>query len=482
MPFTPGDPWPSDTPGGAAPLAWGGYVRFWLLAEIAAGLPFTLGQHPNDRLNAGNALGDASVIAYQPDTPDPAALPTTGRLWADLSCDIVDVEIAAGSGTGHGILSKAEAGTLSVELYDPTGRYDPFNPSTPFALNGRSRLIPGVRVLAFCEIVSNPTATPATVIQVPLFSGTADRWSQEWAKEPSDRRGRMVATDFTKRLVKMDRAEQPPVGAGEAVITRLNRIADYFSFNRPTQWVTGGTRTLAATTLAQSAWELMNRAIDDELGYLWVIPSTAAAFGAGIVWTPREAWSDTSLPVIQLGCGGPGFFDIVTDATPLGFDADMLNTVAASRSGGTAQSASNPASVNRWGEKSHSRTDLGLADDTQAATWAQDLVNLSAFPRQALEQIKMQPQVAPNSWAAFASGILTPMFVLRRARVVYENDNFDYTVDVTVRAVGYTHRITADTWEVEWRTVSADVGAMAQTFHMGPDAFDRLDAGNVLAA
>jgi hypothetical protein len=481
MVWTPGQAWPSTTPGGAAPAAWSGYVRFWLLAEIAAGLPFTVGQHSNDRLNAGNVLGDASTVAL-----DSRALPVTDGLWVDLSCDAVDVQIRGGAGTAAGVLSNAEASTLEVELYDPTGKYDPLNPSTPFALGGQTRLVPGVRVVAFAEVVTDPAATPPTIRQYPLFVGTADRWSEAWDREPADRRGKMQATDFTKNLVKMDRDEQPPVGAGDTVLTRMNRIATYFGFNPPTQFGNPTVpRTLQATTLAQSAWEMLNRTVDDELGFLWIRPAfpVAGVVGNGIVYYTRDIWTSSPDPNLSLGCGGAGFYDIVTDAEPMAFDKTLINTVHAARAGGTTQNAANASSVRKWGEQSLQRTDLGLADDAQVAQWATDLVVVSAYPRNAIDRVVLRPDVAGAPWACWNDILLRAgNFVGGVTRVVYENDNFDYVVDVNVRKVGETHRITANEWEVEWRTVAADLAASTSTFHLGAHALDRLNAGNVLAA
>lgn len=487
MVFHPGDPWPSDTPGGVSHRAWGGYIRFWLMAAISGGFPFTAGPHQNDRLNAGNVLTDTSGFVGGRQV-DPQALPTTSGLWVDLTCDLVDCDIANGATSGAGILSKAEAGTLTATLYDPTGKYDPANPSSPFALNGRSRLVPGVPILAFCEIIRDPTAATVQVWQVPLFSGTADRWSEAWDREPSDRRGKLVATDFVKQLVKMNRAAQPPAGAGESVQSRLGRISTYYAFNGLTHYAVPpsaggeGTRTLQATTLAQSAWELINRAIDDDLGFVWWNPGMSTIYGAGGVWVSRESWSYVAagFPKPLLGCGGAGFLDIVTEAIPMAFDAQLVNAAYASRSGGTSQSARNTASINRWGEQSVSRSDLGLNDDPQVATWAQDLVNLEANPRGALERVTLIPAVAPQSWDAWRQ-VLPPSIVTGPLRVVYENESFDYVADVTVRNVGYEYHIAADDWSVVLHTVSANMASGANTLHAGPHALDRLDAGNVAA-
>ena len=482
MPFLPGDPWPPQyggtlTPGGVAHPAWGGYIRFWLLVEIAEGNPFHLGAHTNDKLDAGNVMAAS--------TPGVMTMPGTSQLWVDVTCDCIDVEMSAGSGPTAGILTKAEAGTLTATLYDPTGKYDPLNPNSPYALGGRTRLLPGCRVLAFAEIIMDPTAANPVARQRLLFSGTADSFQENWDREPGDRKCILRATDFTKNMVKLDRDEQPPVGANEAPWARLNRISDYFGIARPTQRVPSGitaaNRPLLATTLAQSAWEMVNRTMDDELGYLYFLPNatTGALPGSGMVWYTRDWWTYNPPPTLQLGCGGAGFYDVVTDATPAAYDAGTINVVTAARAGGVSQVARNGTSVTRLGELSYNRTDLGLATDGFVALWAVDLVNLSAFPRATIDRMTMQPGIAPNSWQSWWD--TTAVVPMNTARVVYESPRFDYVVDANVRMMGRTHKITVDGWELEWRTISADIGSGGSPFTMGAHAFDRLDSGNLMA-
>ena len=153
----------------------------------------------------------------------------------------------------------------------------------------------------------------------------------------------------------------------------------YFNLRGPLEQVgVASDVTLQATTLAQSAWELLNRTIDDELGYLHVLPDGT------LRWWTRNVWqSGAPAPVVTLGCApGVDAWDIATDS-PLGTDASLLvNAVYASRSGGTQQVARSSDSVAAHGgiESTVTRTDLGLGDDAQVGTWAQTLVTLFAFP------------------------------------------------------------------------------------------------------
>lgn len=459
MPFVPGDPWPG-TPGGSIPAGWSGYLRFYLRAAIASGRPFTMGDDPNCRLDAGNSM------AY---FGQPAEGEST---WADLSCDCTDVQIKGGSSSTSGILSKAEAGTLVAELWDPESKYDPLNPDSPFVLAGSTRLGPGIPVEAFAEVINNPAAATPTVTKRPLFTGTADRWSQPWTREESERFGRLEATDATKLFVKMNKPEQPAQGQGELAMQRISRIVTYYGWqgviwNPPTYTVD----PLQGTTLAASAWELLNRTLDDQIGMIYVTRD------GRLRWTARNQWTARTTPVASFGCG-PGLFDIVTEAIPQTFDAALLNTVSAANTGGNAQTATSSSSVARFGEQSYKRTDLGMLNDTAAAAWALFVIGISAYPQTGLELIRLQPDAAPSPWIAW-NAALGLEYVTDIIRVLWEAAG--YTADVQARIVGHSYKIDAEAFEVEWRLVGSSLVTGPGTFHMGPHANAALDSGFVLA-
>ena len=110
--------------GGASSPSWGGYVRLYVRAAIAAGRPFTIGPHTNDRLDAGNVL---SAGASRDDA---------GRLWIDLSCDVTNLQIVSGASSSTGILTQADAATVQIDLLDPEGHP---RSDEPGLLRGRSR-------------------------------------------------------------------------------------------------------------------------------------------------------------------------------------------------------------------------------------------------------------------------------------------------------------------------------------------------------
>jgi hypothetical protein len=476
-PWTPGMPWPSGTAGGAAAPSWGGYVRLLVRAGLAPGRTFHMGAHNLDRLDAGNVLGGGAI--------GPSAAATAAdRLWVDMSCDITEVEIGGGSTSSQGIFAKADASTLTATLADPTAKYDPLNTGGPFSYGGRSRLVPGVPVEAFAEVVDGPTGTWQ---RFPIFTGTADSWGEDWTPNPRERVARLIATDATKTWARYDRPEQPPAGAGDTVAARINRIVTFFGWPGVVEAPPGGSsRTLQATTLAQPGWELLNRTVDDELGAIYLTAD------GHLRWLNRETWSTANLPppVLALGCAtlppptpplAIPVHDVLIDATPTNLDLQMRNDVNASRAGGTMQHVANASSVETYGAYQFQRTDLGLADDTQVAGWATRVVELYAYPQVGLDDVTLVPAADPASWdvweAVLALDLFTDLVRIRWA----PPDLPDHLVDGLVRVVGFDHRINRGHWEVTWQLLATrSLSISGSIFTMGAHANDRLDTNYVM--
>lgn len=428
-----------------------------------------MGVHPDDRLDAGNVLGGGA-------TQLAGKAGVANSLWIDLTCDTIDAEIQGGASGGAGIFSKADAATISVTLTDPSGKYDPLNGNSPYAYGGHSRLVPGVPVEAFTEVVNGDDGTWQRHY---LFVGTADSWGEDWTPKPSERTCQLLATDITKQFVRMDRPEQSPVGQGDNVGQRIHRLVDFFDWPGEVVDPPGGSSIiLQATTLAQPAWELLNRTTDDEIGYLYFDTQ------GRLVWVNRAAWSEATDPVIDFGCpyisGGTGF-DVLTDAAPSTLDLQMRNTVYASRAGGTMQQAFSQASIDRYGSYEYKRTDLGISSDAQVADWAEFVVVLYSFPQISLSDVTMQPSLDERSWEVWA-GVLGITMVTDLVSIKWAPpDRPEDLIHAVSRVVGYSHRISRGQWEIQWQLVAASaLGFSGSVFHMGAHAQDRLDSGFVL--
>jgi hypothetical protein len=487
-PWDPSKPWPGSEGGASSPY-WGGYVRLWIRAALEAGRPFTAGPHANDRLDDGNVLagGEAMRAELVPTTLDaelyeelgtldvPETHAPVDRLWHDLSCDVLDVEIAGGSTSSQGIFSQADAATCVVTLADPLGIYDPIVPGGPFAYGGRSRLVPGTPVEVWAEVVNGDDGTITTHW---IFTGTADSWGEDWTPNPRERQAKLVATDETKRFIRYDRPEAAPVGANEKTGARVQRIVTYFDWRGPIiAPASGGTVTLQETTLSDNAWEQLRKTLDDELGYIHVT-STGA-----LRWLDRNVWTTLPDPVLVLGCDDldPAYRDVLLDVSPSTLDRQMRNEIYAQREGGAVTTTSSASSIARFGAYDYKRTDLRLATDAQVHDWANLVLQFYAYPQIGLEDATIRPAIDARSWEVWNSA-LELQYVSDLVRIVWAPPDLpDRVIDMRSRVVGQTHKITRRSWEMKLQLIDAIALAFAgAVFTAGPHANDRLDAGFVL--
>ena len=480
MSVLPPEPWPG-TPGGAWSPDWGPYIRVYVWAAIAGGTTLKWGPDPADRLSAGNLYGGTS-----PSPPGGAG----GRLWYDLTCDVLSVDTSLGADQADGPITKPQAGTATIVLRDPSRKYDPLNPSSPFQVAGETRLGPGTAIKVWAEVVSPNGATdlatealdqlvteagdqlvteaplPSVVIGVyPLHTGTVDTWSEEWEANPIKRRAQVVSSDAVKELVALDRGEQPPAGAGDTTDQRVQRILTYYGWTG-TRVLNSSAVTLQATTMAQSAWELLGRTADDEIGLVYIDP------GGVLRFYTRDVWSTMAGPAIAIGCSpsAPSAWDIALDAVVQSAGFYFANAIYATRTGGTQQTATSAESILRYTERGLKRTDLGLASDPQAATWASFLLGIIAWPRARIQSVTVRPGIDYASW----SDVLNLDIMADRIAVFWQPPDATETVDATGRLIGVQHRISRHTWDVDLHMALAD--SLGRTLHWGPHPWDRLSS------
>jgi hypothetical protein len=449
--MAPPDPWPG-TAGGAYSPNWGGDVKLYVWAGIFAGSTMQWGVAPTDRLDAGNVWGGGA--------PTPA--PPAGRLWVDVSCDVLTVETNVGGNASDGAIAQAEAGTCTVTLTDPTRKYDPTNPNSPYQYGGQTRLGPGTALWVFAERWNGTAIT-----QYRLFTGSVDTWAEDWQLHPSDRRASIVASDATKDLVSLDYGEQPAVGAGDTVDSRISRVLSYYGWTG-SKSLDVSTNTLQATTLAQSAWELIGRAAEDELGFAYLDQLGTLQF------RNRATWSSRPDPVLTVGCKpSTTAYDTMVTGDVDAASLNIINAAYATNVGGTQQVARSETSISRYGLHSYKRTDLGLQTDVQAGAWAVFLVSLQATPRPQLDSLSIVPLFDPTIWPT----LLSLRLVQDRVRVLWSPPDMSVTTEFIGRAVGVSHSISRGFWTVGLQLAQADI--YANVMHWGAHALDKLNVGNV---
>lgn len=452
---SPPDPWPG-TAGGAYSPHWGGDIRLYVWAAILTGTTMKWGPSASDNLDHGYVWGKSTTTrAAIADLPN--------RLWVDISCDVTELETSLGGARADGAIAHAEAGTATVRLADPERIYDPTNPDSPFQYQGVTRLAPGTPLIVFAEWWNGSAIT-----QFRILTGTVDSWDEPWELHPEKRTAEVQASDAIKDLVKRDYGATASVGAGDTVDARIARILTYYGWTGPSV-LNPSTNTLQATTMAQSAWELIGRATGDEIGYTYL------DYDGTLRFKNRDTWTTSAEPALIVGCSPdqPASFDSVIEANGLAASLNISNAVYASVTGGTIQAATNQTSIDRYGIMSYKRTDLGLQNDTQAAEWAAYLVSLQSWPRAQLDSVTLLPAFTPGLWPK----LLALKLITDRIQVLWTPPDASFTTEVTGRTLRVTHTVNRNRWEVGIGLVLADI--VTSVMHWGTHPKDKLTAGNV---
>lgn len=226
---------------------------------------------PNVRPVFQVAVGDVDVVTgqarYDADRYDEAPDATYAGLdaeWTDAGCDVIDAETWLGRQRS---LDVFDVGTATVTVTNPAGMWDyPPVQVTPLTIRPGRQARVGVIV---------DDAPPAWLWHGWIDVTTPSYW-------PSGRS--TVAVQCVCAKGEFGRVDVPrvaaPVGAGETVVARMNRLADVAEFPEHRRAFDGSGVTLVATSLGGRAGELADTAaksaggdvFGDETGMLRYVP------------------------------------------------------------------------------------------------------------------------------------------------------------------------------------------------------------------
>lgn len=287
----------------------------------------------------------------------------TGRLGpafagTDISADVLGVTSRRGRSADSG---QFPAATMSVLLDDDDGKYNSDNLSGLYVSSGRSLVTP--MVVVRCRVVHNGTT-------YALNQVFADSWDPSYTK--GEAFSMMTGTDGFKVLTRYEpAAASAPVGAGETTGARIGRWANLAGWSSVDRSIDTGESTLAATTLATTPLAGIQATAVAEHGYAYM-----SADGK-LVFRDRHSRSEDTRSVTSQATFGEERASSELHYNTIGFSRDdetIINTVSATRDGGTAQTALNSTSVGRFLTRSENASGLPLETDTETARWAEWLV------------------------------------------------------------------------------------------------------------
>lgn len=365
-------------------------VAVW--AGAGAALPSLIWDHPTQGTWDNNAwAGDAMGEGF----------------WTDLSDFAEAVSIRSGR---RRALESFAATRLTVRLDNSDRRFDPTNLNGPYVVGPYSAIVPGRPVRVVAEWGGRDW---------PLAFVTADGWPVTWSHEVSTTT--LGGTDAFKVLAGFDPLEVSPVGAGERSGARINRILDNAGWSAARD-IDEGDSTLQATNLSANALSELKLTADSELGEVYVAPDGKITFrertyridgdrSSTVQFTFGDGGTSTIVgtPYGEGGYGegpyGGGTYTTVelpyADLVAAYDDETIRNRADIARVGGTVQTAIDGEAIARYTlgvPATHTRTDLVLQTDTDAANYARTIVARHAVGELRFDSMTLLPDGDDALW------------------------------------------------------------------------------------
>jgi len=320
--------------------------------------------------------------------------------YSDLSSWVRSGSVTRPVTRQQGPLYSYPQATMSVVLNNADGRFDPNNlgPAAPYVAAGQTELraIVPIRLRAIWNGIS-----------YPLFDGFTDAWTDDGANYAGRYAETTVeATDAQKVLQGLHLTPLgSAVGAGETTDARINRIlteAGWYTGNGRRQLAPGDSQ-MQGTILGDTPWNLMQLAVDSEIGELYINGSGVVVFRnrQGILQdtrstVPQAVFGDAAGSAQAAGTEVP--YRQVTRARD---DTTVSNDVQATRAGSTnMQEAFSQAMIDKYlFARTYQRTDLLLTSDSETMNWAQWVLYVAKNDEDRFDQLVIFPLRDPvNLW------------------------------------------------------------------------------------
>lgn len=366
---------------------------------------------------------DASLI-YEDDVAYNVSRSYSGvSPFVDITSSVRSVTISRGRSSQ--VYDRFDAGTCTIELADFNSDFMPDNPNS----------VHYPRVTAMRPVRISATWEGDTFY---LFRGYVDKWDIEWEPDENYARVRIIASDLTKVLAKLDTDIDGL--DGDTPKGRIDAMLDVHNIPIGFRVLDTGTVTLLQdVTDRRPLWTTMQAIETAEAGSLFVD-------GRGrIVFKDRTNSNPTGagLSISDTG-GSTASYSAITVSVD---DELLYNFVSVTiASVGTEQTVGDSDSEEEFQRRSLILTDVLLETDAQALALAQHLLAVLKTPGLRVDSVTI-PTFASNynAYTALATDLLDPVTVTRSAPG-------GATLTKSLFVVGVEHRIEPKIWETTFST------------------------------
>ena len=339
--------------------------------------------------------------------------------WDDISDQVRGMEWVRGSDEIYG---RPRVGRIRLSVDDQDGSLD------PWAAPAAQYLAPGTILRAGIVSPSGIVDTDyGTVRWLPQWTGIVESWTPQISS--ADAADRWVEISLAETTRDLSQIEEPalssPVGSGEGADSRVQRLLTAAGWrygylleaqnlvtapttSYPLQSTVMTQNRISETYVSADSSDTVFRSLRDGRGSL-----TSSEYFGDVGNVDREAfplvltsWDTQGLgrsPLLLLDVGdgtttGIGFDHVTVAYRPETFrsqaqDLEIANSVTIQRVGGTAQTFTQVASVNRFGLRTYQRNDYLNTTDTIPLQLAEAI-----SIRQALTTLRLDA-VTIDTWA-----------------------------------------------------------------------------------
>ena len=364
------------------------------------------------------------------------------NILADSAAVIVDVSDVINSITTqrgrNALADQFQPGTMTLRIVDQNGDFNPQNTSSPYY----TYLTPMKKVQI--------TATYSGVTY-PIFAGFITSYVTTYPKE-----GDQIAYTTIQAVDAFQLANNAQIStvtgatAGDLSGTRINQILDQISWPATMRDVDAGLTTMQADLgTFRTSLAAMQTVTDSEYGALYVNGSGSFVF------------QDRSVTAGSIGGTPTTFADngtgiIYAEASWILNDVLIYNKATITRTGGSAQVASNQASIDKYFLQSYYLDGLLMQTDAVALDYAQAYVASRAETSIRCDSVLLD-LYTPNYDTGIIAALNLEFFDPIKVITTQPGGS---TIEKTLQIFGTRNVITPNSWKVQFTTLEPVIDAL----------------------
>ena len=344
------------------------------------------------------------------------------------AADIVDITNQVSNisiNRGYNLIqAQFQAGSATVRIYDPNGDWNPQNTASPYF----GKLVPLRKMRISAD-------------GVYIYSGYTVAYNYTYPKDMEIGFVDVELTDAFRLFANANITSVSGASAGNLTGARITQILDQVGYPSSMRSIDAGTVTvLNDPATGRTALQAMKSVEFVEIGGLYVDGEGKVTFKDRAY---IQAQTGTSPTVFANDGTGIPYYGIT-----FSFDDKLIiNQVSLTRTGGSAQTASDTDSIEKYFPHSLSYADLLFETDAQALTAAQLLVSKRAQTTIRIDSLTLDLAVgdAPTKTAALNMNFFDTIQIKNVAQD-------GTTINKTLQCMGVAHTITPSSWFTTFTT------------------------------